>query len=112
MRDRHRDHGVGRPVHDQRTILAPAFRLEPTRIGERNYLGNNIYYPPDGRTGDNVLLGTKVMIPIDGPVRENVGLLGSPPLKSRAWSRTRELIAGVDEADRRQRIPPRTATTW
>ncbi|RVA28320.1 peptide synthetase, partial [Mesorhizobium sp. M7D.F.Ca.US.004.03.1.1] len=84
---------------------ASAFRLEPTRIGERNYLGNNIYYPPDGRTGDNVLLGTKVMIPIDGPLRENVGLLGSPAFEiPRMVNRDKELIAGVDEADRRQRI--------
>jgi non-ribosomal peptide synthetase-like protein len=55
-----------------------SFRLAETRIGERNYLGNDIHYPPDGRTGANCLLGTKVMIPIDGPVREDVGLLGSP----------------------------------
>lgn len=85
---------------------ASAFRLEPTRIGERNYLGNNIYYPPDGRTGDNVLLGTKVMIPIDGPRRENVGLLGSPAFEiPRIVNRDKELIAGVDEDDRRRRIP-------
>lgn len=85
---------------------ATAFRLEPTRIGERNYLGNNIYYPPDGRTGDNVLLGTKVMVPVDGPLRENVGLLGSPAFEiPRIVNRDKELIAGVDEADRRQRIP-------
>ncbi|MBZ9722026.1 non-ribosomal peptide synthetase [Mesorhizobium sp. AD1-1] len=85
---------------------AAAFRLEPTRIGERNYLGNNIYYPPDGRTGDNVLLGTKVMIPIDGPLRENVGLLGSPAFEiPRMVNRDKELIAGIDEDDRRRRIP-------
>ncbi|TIT61819.1 MAG: peptide synthetase, partial [Mesorhizobium sp.] len=85
---------------------ASAFRLEPTRIGERNYLGNNIYYPPDGRTGDNVLLGTKVMVPIDGPLRENVGLLGSPPFEiPRMVNRDKELIAGIDEEDRLKRIP-------
>ncbi|RUY61299.1 Pls/PosA family non-ribosomal peptide synthetase, partial [Mesorhizobium sp. M7A.F.Ca.CA.001.05.1.1] len=85
---------------------AAAFRLEPTRIGERNYLGNNIYYPPDGRTGDNVLLGTKVMVPIDGPLRENVGLLGSPAFEiPRMVNRDKELIAGIDEDDRRRRIP-------
>jgi non-ribosomal peptide synthetase-like protein len=84
---------------------ATAFRLEPTRIGERNYLGNNIYYPPDGRTGDNCLLGTKVMIPIDGPVRENVGLLGSPSFEiPRMVNRDKELIAGIDEQDRRRSI--------
>lgn len=62
-------------------MSASSFRLRHTRIGDDNYLGNNIHYPPGGRTGANVLLGTKTMIPIDGPVRENVGLLGSPPFE-------------------------------
>ncbi|WP_371823951.1 Pls/PosA family non-ribosomal peptide synthetase [Phyllobacterium sp. 628] len=84
---------------------ASAFRLEHTKIGERNYLGNNIYYPPDGQTGDNCLLGTKVMIPIDGPVRENVGLLGSPSFEiPRMVNRDKELIAGVSEEDRQYRL--------
>lgn len=85
---------------------AAAFRLEHTKIGERNYLGNNIFYPPDGRTGDNVLLGTKTMVPIDGPVRENTGLLGSPSFEiPRMVKRDRELIQGVSEDDRRTRLP-------
>ncbi len=54
------------------------FRLSWASIGERNFLGNGIAYPPRGRTGDNCLLATKVMVPISGKVRENVGLLGSP----------------------------------
>ncbi|MBZ3694136.1 Pls/PosA family non-ribosomal peptide synthetase [Phyllobacterium calauticae] len=84
---------------------ASSFRLEHTKIGERNYLGNNIYYPPDGQTGDNCLLGTKVMIPIDGPVRENVGLLGSPSFEiPRMVNRDKELIAGISEEDRRRRL--------
>jgi non-ribosomal peptide synthetase-like protein len=56
-----------------------SFRVRRTAIGARNFLGNALVYPPDGRTGDNVLLGTKVHVPIDGPVRSDVGLLGSPP---------------------------------
>ncbi|MBP0661638.1 hypothetical protein J8J07_22230, partial [Mycobacterium tuberculosis] len=65
----------------------------------------NIYYPPDGQTGDNCLLGTKVMIPIDGPVRENVGLLGSPSFEiPRMVNRDKELIAGISEEDRRHRL--------
>jgi non-ribosomal peptide synthetase-like protein len=84
---------------------ASAFRLEHTKIGERNYLGNNIYYPSDGRTGDNCLLGTKVMIPIDGPIRENVGLLGSPSFEiPRMVNRDKELIAGISEDERRSRL--------
>jgi non-ribosomal peptide synthetase-like protein len=55
-----------------------SFKLGTVKIGERNYLGNDIHYPAEGKTGANCLLGTKVMVPVDGPVRENVGLLGSP----------------------------------
>ncbi|MGH7866967.1 MAG: Pls/PosA family non-ribosomal peptide synthetase, partial [Candidatus Dormibacteraceae bacterium] len=55
-----------------------SFRVAKTSIGPRNFLGNNIVYPAQGRTGDNCLLATKVMIPLDGKLRENVGLLGSP----------------------------------
>ncbi len=75
--------GTGTMVSDGLSMInAPmsssSFRLGKVKIGDHNYLGNNIYYPADGKTGANCLLGTKVMIPIDGPVRENVGLLGSP----------------------------------
>ncbi|MGQ0483559.1 MAG: Pls/PosA family non-ribosomal peptide synthetase [Pseudonocardia sp.] len=56
-----------------------AFRVDPVVVGEHNYFGNDILYPAGGRTGANVLFGTKVMVPIDGPVREDCGLLGSPP---------------------------------
>lgn len=84
---------------------ATAFRLEHTKVGERNYFGNNIYYPSDGRTGDNCLLGTKVMVPIDGPIRENVGLLGSPSFEiPRMVNRDKELIAGISEDVRRERL--------
>ncbi|HWN33775.1 MAG TPA: DapH/DapD/GlmU-related protein, partial [Pseudonocardia sp.] len=50
-------------------------------VGARNFLGNNIAYPAGARLGENVLLATKVMVPIDGPIRENIGLLGSPPFE-------------------------------
>ncbi len=84
---------------------ASSFRLAHTRIGERNYLGNNIHYPPDGKTGANVLLGTKVMVPIDGPVRENVGLLGSPAFEiPRMVDRDKSLIGALDEASRLRRL--------
>ena len=102
--------GSGTMVSDGLLLIntqksASAFRLEHTRIGDRNYLGNNIYYPPGGRTGDNCLLGTKVMVPIDGPVRENVGLLGSPCFEiPRIVERDRNLIAGVSPQTRKARI--------
>ena len=57
---------------------ATSFRVSATTIGARNFLGNNIAYPPQGRTGDDCLLATKVAVPVDGPVRTGVGLLGSP----------------------------------
>jgi non-ribosomal peptide synthetase-like protein len=62
-------------------FTSSSFRLSRVTIGPRNFLGNRIHYPSQGRTGENVLLATKVMIPIDGPVRTNVGLLGSPPIE-------------------------------
>lgn len=84
---------------------AATFRLEHTKVGERNYFGNNIFYPSDGRTGENCLLGTKVMVPIEGPVRENVGLLGSPCFEiPRMVNRDKELIANIDEDDRLRRL--------
>jgi len=86
-------------------MSSSSFRLAATRIGERNYLGNDIHYPPDGRTGANCLLGTKVLIPIDGPVRENVGLLGSPSFEiPRSVERDKNLSASLDGDARRQRI--------
>jgi non-ribosomal peptide synthetase-like protein len=85
---------------------ASSFSIAPTKIGDDNYFGNNIYYPPDGKTGANCLLGTKVMVPIEGPLRENVGILGSPPFEiPRMVKRDRDLIQGVSEDDRRAQLP-------
>ena len=102
--------GSGTMVSDGLSMInmhmsSSSFRLCPTRIGERNYLGNDIRYPSDGRTGANVLLGTKVMVPIDGPVRENVGLLGSPCFEiPRSVERDNNVNAGLSEQVRRERI--------
>jgi len=75
--------GTGTMVSDGLTMVnaefsSTSFRVVPTVIGARNFLGNGIVYPAGGRTGDDCLLATKVMIPVAGPVREGVGLLGSP----------------------------------
>ncbi|MGY1593432.1 Pls/PosA family non-ribosomal peptide synthetase [Geodermatophilus sp. SYSU D00708] len=75
--------GSGTVVADGLSVMngdysATSFRVSRTSIGADNFLGNAVYYPSQGRTGDNCLLATKVMVPIDGPVREGVGLLGSP----------------------------------
>ncbi|MEQ3551119.1 Pls/PosA family non-ribosomal peptide synthetase [Pseudonocardia nematodicida] len=58
-----------------------SFRVRPVEVGERNFVGNDVHFPPDARTGENVLLATKVMVPTEGPVRSDVGLLGSPPME-------------------------------
>jgi non-ribosomal peptide synthetase-like protein len=102
--------GSGTMVSDGLSMInmhmsATSFRLAESKIGENNYLGNDIFYPPNGRTGTNVLLGTKTMIPIDGPVRENVGLLGSPAFEiPRMVDRDRDMNAAIDEATRRARL--------
>jgi non-ribosomal peptide synthetase-like protein len=75
--------GTGTMVSDGLSIMNAefsnsSFRVRPTAIGARNFLGNGIAYPAGGRTGDDCLLATKVMVPIDGPVRTGTGLLGSP----------------------------------
>jgi len=86
-------------------MSATSFRLAESKIGDNNFLGNYLFYPPDGRTGTNVLLGTKTMVPTDGPVRENVGLLGSPAFEiPRMVNRDRDIKASFDERTRRMRV--------
>jgi non-ribosomal peptide synthetase-like protein len=86
-------------------MSATSFRLAESKIGDNNFLGNVISYPPNGRTGTNVLLGTKTMVPIDGPVHENVGLLGSPAFEiPRIVDRDRDFNASFDEQTRLARL--------
>jgi non-ribosomal peptide synthetase-like protein len=86
-------------------ISGTSFKVCEVTIGDLNYLGNRIHYPAGGKTGANCLLGTKVMVPIDGPVRENVGLLGSPPFEiPRVVDRDKRAVAMVEGDARRQRI--------
>jgi non-ribosomal peptide synthetase-like protein len=102
--------GSGTMVSDGLSMInthmsATSFCLVESKIGDNNYLGNDIFYPPGGRTGANVLLGTKTMIPIDGPMRENVGLLGSPAFEiPRMVDRDRDMNASFDETTRRARL--------
>ncbi len=107
--------GSGTMVSDGLSMInmdmsATSFRLAESRIGDNNYLGNDIFYPPNGRTGANCLLGTKTMIPVDGPLRENVGLLGSPAFEiPRMVDRDRDLNATFSEATRRARLRRKNA---
>jgi non-ribosomal peptide synthetase-like protein len=78
--------GTGTMVADGLSVAhaeysSSSFRVSRASIGPRNFLGNFVVYPAGGRTGANCLLATKTMVPLDGPVREDVGLLGSPPFE-------------------------------
>ena len=91
--------GTGTMVADGLSVnnaeySSTSFRVIRTSIGARNFLGNEIAYPAQSRTGDNCLLATKVMVPVDGPVREGVGLLGSPAFEI---PRSVERDASVDQ---------------
>lgn len=55
-----------------------SFQVSRASIGPRNFVGNNIAFPAQAKTGKDCLIATKAMIPIDGQVWEGVGLLGSP----------------------------------
>ncbi len=91
------------------TMSSRSFKLDPCRVGARNFLGTDVYVPPGSRVGDNCLLATKVMAPIDGPLRENVGLLGSPCFEiPRAASRDLELLAKIGPDERRRRLERKT----
>ena len=69
-------------------------------------MGNDIHYPPQAKVGRNCLFGTKAMLPVDGPIREDVGLLGSPPFEI---PRDTNVDFGVSAAEidvqRRERLP-------
>ncbi|MGQ0482898.1 MAG: Pls/PosA family non-ribosomal peptide synthetase [Pseudonocardia sp.] len=82
-----------------------SFRVNPVTIGSYNFMGNYVAWPSQGRIGDNVLLATKVLVPIDGPIRENVGLLGSPPFEiPRSVERDAEFDELKDPAIQRSRL--------
>jgi non-ribosomal peptide synthetase-like protein len=83
-----------------------SFRMSRTSIGAHNFLGNDIAYPSQSKTGDNCLLATKVLVPIEGEIREGVGLLGSPSFEiPRTVERDNKLahLSSADELRRRLR---------
>jgi non-ribosomal peptide synthetase-like protein len=82
-----------------------SFRMSPVAIAENNFLGNDIAFPAEAKVGANVLLATKVMVPVTGKVRENVGLLGSPPFEiPRAVQRDTEIDYLKDPAEVGRRL--------
>ncbi len=102
--------GSGTMVSDGLSFInahfsSTSFRVSRASIGPRSFLGNNIVYPSQARTGDNCLLATKVMVPIDGPLREGVGLLGSPPFEiPRSVQRDRTFDALKSGGELRRRL--------
>jgi non-ribosomal peptide synthetase-like protein len=98
--------GRGSVVADGLTFLNAdysntSFRVARVAIGGNNFLGNNIFYPVQGRTGDDCLVATKAMVPMDGPVREGVGLLGSPSFEiPRTTERDSRLALSPDQRRR------------
>jgi non-ribosomal peptide synthetase-like protein len=78
--------GTGTMVSDGLSMInanfsSSSFAVTRASVGPGSFLGNNIVYPSSSAMGDNCLYGTKVMVPIDGKIRENTGLLGSPPFE-------------------------------
>jgi non-ribosomal peptide synthetase-like protein len=106
--------GTGTMVSDGLSIMnaefsSTSFRVRPVRIGARNYLGNEIHFPPGARTGENVLFATKAMVPLSGPERADVGLLGSPPFEiPRSVARDRRLQTLGEGPERRERLRAKT----
>jgi non-ribosomal peptide synthetase-like protein len=82
-----------------------SFRVSRASIGANNFLGNWIWYPTQGKTGDNCLLGTKVLVPVEGEVREDVGLLGSPSFEiPRTVARDNEFIKWAHDEEFPRRL--------
>ncbi|HXW78044.1 MAG TPA: Pls/PosA family non-ribosomal peptide synthetase, partial [Acidimicrobiales bacterium] len=106
--------GGGTMISDGLSIMnaefsSTSFRVLPTVIGRKNFLGNRIVYPAGGRTGENCLLATKVMIPISGAVRHDVGLLGSPPFEiPRSVQRDAQFRHLNMGSERRRRLAAKT----
>ena len=106
--------GTGTMVSDGLTMMnaeisTTSFKVSKTVIGDNNYLGNAIYYPSNGKTGNNCLLATKVMIPVDGPVRENVGLLGSPCFEIPRSTLRDQQMSNVDDDLRNRELRNKNA---
>jgi non-ribosomal peptide synthetase-like protein len=85
-------------------LSSSSFRASNVRIGEENFLGNDIQYLAGSKVGRNCLLATKVMLPLHGEVRENVGLLGSPSFEIPRASLRDMTIADIDEQTRKEQI--------
>ncbi len=96
--------GAGTMISDGFSMLnvqesATAFQLAENRVGRDCFIGNNVYFPVGARVGANCLVATKAMPPVDGPLRENTGLLGSPPFEIPRGCGQRSRVESVDRAE-------------
>ncbi|MBU1209941.1 MAG: amino acid adenylation domain-containing protein [Alphaproteobacteria bacterium] len=62
-------------------VSSSSFIMRRVSMPPDTYVGNDVHYPADSRLGPNCLIATKAAIPIDGPLRNDVGILGSPPFE-------------------------------
>jgi non-ribosomal peptide synthetase-like protein len=62
-------------------VSRTSFKVSQISVPDNVYLGNDLHYPTKAMLGENCLVGTKALIPIDGDLRENIGILGSPPFE-------------------------------
>jgi len=106
--------GTGTMVSDGLSMMnadfsGTAFRVAPVTVGPRNFLGNDLAWPPGARIGENCLIATKAMLPLAGPIREGVGLLGSPSFEiPRSGLRDKRFDELSAEPERHRRIAAKT----
>lgn len=91
-------------------MSSSSFTPREVVIGDNNFIGNNVHYPPDGKTGANVLIATKCLVPIDGPVRADVGLLGSPSFEiPRSVNRDQNINCGISPEEQARLLRAKNA---
>jgi non-ribosomal peptide synthetase-like protein len=102
--------GSGTMISDALTMISirqsdTSFVVERAVIGADTFFGNRVIYIAGARAGDGNLFATKVLIPLHGPVRENVGLLGSPPFEiPRTVVTQRSFDPFADTPERRRQL--------
>ena len=101
--------GSGTMVSDGLSFMnaefsSTSFRLRRAELGDRNFLGNDIAYPPGARTGDNCLLATKVMVPIHGRIRQRRRAARVAGVRDPAHGRARPRLRRPEERRRHRRL--------
>ena len=109
--------GSGTMVSDGLSMInthmsATSFQLAEAKIGDNNYLGNDIFYPPNGKTGANVPARHQDHDPDRRPgARERRPARLARFEIPRMVDRDRDMNASFDEETRRARLRQKNATT-